>query len=101
MKLNELTKNELIELLNIIFECGCLGVYIKFDNIVLNYLMNRFNKQFDCLMNELDKIKFTTYLDVIEYEKLSKKMDKLESEREQMLVLEELEQHKQKKIYRG
>ena len=44
-------------------------------------------------MNELDKIKFTTYLDVIEYEKLSKKIDKLESEREQMLVLEELEQH--------
>lgn len=98
MKLNELTKNELIDLLKIIFQCSCNCGNITIGNIVFNFLLNRYNKQFDSLMNELDKIKFTTYLDVIEYEKLSKKMDKLESEREQMLVLEELEQHKQKKI---
>lgn len=98
MKLNELTKTELIELLKIIYECGCISNYIRVNDIVFNYLLNRFNKQFDSLMNELEKFKITTYLDLLEYQNLSKKLDKLESKIEQMLVLEELEQYKQNKI---
>lgn len=94
MKLNELTKTELIELLKIIFECGCVSNYTRISDIVFNYLMNRFDKQFDSLMNEMEKIKIITYSDFIKCENLSKKIDKLNSKMENLLVLEELEQYK-------
>ncbi len=97
MKLNELTKNELIDLLNIIFECGCNYSYIRISDIVFNYLLNRFNKQFDSLMSELDKIKITSFSDLAEYEILSQKLDKLDSKKEELLTIEELEQYKSKK----
>lgn len=98
MKLNELTKNELIELLKIIFECGCVSNYIRISDIVSNYLLNRFNKQFDSLINEMGKIKITNLSDLLEYEKLSKKLDKLNSKSEELFNLEELEEYKQKKF---
>ncbi len=57
MKLNELTKNELIDLLKIIFQCSCNCGNITISNIVFNFLLNRYNKQFDSLMNELEQYK--------------------------------------------
>ncbi len=83
--------------MKIIFECGYNYSYIRISDIVFNCLLNRFNKQFDSLMNEIENLKIATYLDLLEYQNLSKKLDKLESKREELLNFEELEQYKQKK----
>lgn len=92
MKLNELTKKELVELLNLIISCDVKTNYVTINNIISNYLLIRYNKNFDMLMLQSKEFRGIKYF--LEWEKIYKKIDTMLDNDEYYFTLDELEECK-------